>query len=260
MVLRCILDTYCNQACLSLAKSIFMKKVFILFFLACGVKVITQAQSLSLSDATGLVQASLDTLGAAGELQVEWGVVNTTASAVSVKARRNVTQEVAGSTNYFCWGVCYDENVDISSIPQTIQPADTNFTFYAHYLPHGNSGSTTIDYVFYLTSNSSDLSSNSVQYQVVSGSGSGVSELFNVPTLQLNSNPLSGVGSIQYQLNDAQGKMEIYNLMGQSVGQFNLSSNLGFVIIDSNDFASGQYVVSIINSNGQRSTLPLIIQ
>ena len=36
------------------------------------------AQTLSFSDATDLVQASLDTLGSAGEIQVEWGVVNTT--------------------------------------------------------------------------------------------------------------------------------------------------------------------------------------
>ena len=238
-----------------------MKKVFILFFLACGVQFITQAQSLSLSDATGLVQASLDTLGAAGELQVEWGVVNTTASAVSVKARRNVTQEVAGSTNYFCWGVCYDETVTISSVSQTIQAADTNYTFYAHYLPHGNAGLTIIDYVFYLSSNSSDLVSQTVRFCVDADCTLGVSNQAMAPSLQMKAaNPLSGIGSIQYQLNDAKGKMEIYNLMGQSVGQYNLTSSQGFILIDSNDFASGQYVVSITNSNGQRGSLPLIIQ
>lgn len=255
------MDTYCNQACLSLAKSIFMKKVFILIVLACGFQVYTQAQSLSLADATGLVQASLDTLGAAGELQVEWGVVNTTGAAVSVKARRNIIQEVAGSTNYFCWGVCYDETVTISTVSQTIQAADTNYTFYAHYLPHGNAGLTAIEYVFYLSSNSTDMISQTVRYCVDADCTLGVANHAALPSMQMSSaNPLSGVGSIQYQLNDAQGKMEIYNLMGQTVGQFNLTSSQGFVIIDSNDFASGQYVVSIINSNGQRGTLPLIIQ
>ena len=238
-----------------------MKKVFILIVLACGFQVNTQAQSLSLAESTDLVEASLDTLGANGELQVEWGVVNTTGAAVSVKARRNVIQEVAGSTNYFCWGVCYDETVTISTVSQTIQAADTNFTFYAHYLPHGNAGLTAIEYVFYLSSNSSDIVSQTVRYCVDADCTLGVSDLSVSPSVHMSSaNPLSGVGSIQYQLNAAAGKMEIYNLMGQSVGQYNLTSSQGFILIDSNDFASGQYMVSITNSNGQRGSLPLIIQ
>ena len=238
-----------------------MKKVFILVALACGIFNGSQAQSLTLADATGLVEASLDTLGAAGELQAEWGVVNTTGTAVSVKARRNVIQEVAGSSNYFCWGVCYDETVTISTVSQTIQAADTNFTFYAHYLPHGNAGLTAIEYVFYLASNSTDMTSQIVRYCVDADCTLGLNENISAPMLAMSSaNPLSGVGSIQYQLNAASGKMEIYNLMGQSVGQYNLTSKNGFILLDAENFASGQYVVSIINSNGQRSTLPLIIQ
>jgi hypothetical protein len=244
-----------------LAKSIFMKKVFILVALTCGILSGSQAQSLTLADATGLVEASLDTLGAAGELQAEWGVVNTTGAAVSVKARRNVIQEVAGSSNYFCWGVCYDETVTISTVSQTIQAADTNFTFYAHYLPHGNAGLTAIEYVFYLASNSTDMTSQIVRYCVDADCTLGLQESVSTPMLTMSSaNPLSGVGSIQYQLNAASGKMEIYNLMGQSVGQYNLTSKIGFVLVDANNFAPGQYVVSVINSNGQRGTLPLIIQ
>ncbi len=219
------------------------------------------AQTLTFSDATNLVQASLDTLGAAGEIQVEWGVVNTTSSAVSVKARRNIIQEVPGSTNYFCWGVCYDETVNISSVSQTIQALDTNFTFYAHYLPHGNAGLTAIEYVFYLSTNSSDMTTNLVRYCVDSDCTLGVENNSTTPMLSMASaNPLSGIGSIQYNLNAPSGKMEVFNLMGQSVGQYKLTNNRGFIVLDGADFASGQYVVAVTNSNGQRSTLPLMIQ
>jgi hypothetical protein len=238
-----------------------MKKVFILVALSCGIISSNYAQSLVLAEATGLVEASLDTLGSLGELEVDWGVVNTTGAAVAVKARRNIIQEVPGSTNYFCWGVCYDETVTISTVSQTIQAADTNFTFYAHYLPHGNAGLTAIEYVFYLSSNSTDVASQIVRYCVDADCTLGTNESNSMPTLAMSSsNPLVGVGSIQYHLNSPSGKMEIYNLMGQSVGQFNLTNNNGFVLIDAQDFASGQYVVSIINGNGQRGTLPLIIQ
>ncbi|MEN9394360.1 MAG: hypothetical protein RL362_581 [Bacteroidota bacterium] len=261
MFSRCILDTIESVRCLYLAKSIFMKKVFILVALSFGIISNNYGQSLVLAEATGLVEASLDTLGSLGELEVDWGVVNTTGSAVAVKARRNIIQEVPGSTNYFCWGVCYDETVTISSVSQTIQAADTNFTFYAHYLPHGNAGLTAIEYVFYLTSNSTDIASQTVRYCVDADCTLGTNQDNSLPTLAMSSsNPLVGVGSIQYHLNSPSGKMEIYNLMGQSVGQYNLTNNNGFVIIDAQDFASGQYVVSIINGNGQRGTLPLIIQ
>jgi hypothetical protein len=255
------LDTIKCVWCLYLAKSIFMKKVFILVAMSCGFLVNSHAQSLLLAEASSLIEASLDTLGSLGELEVDWGVVNTTGSAVAVKARRNVIQEVAGSTNYFCWGVCYDETVTISTVSQTIQASDTNFTFYAHYLPHGNAGLTAIEYVFYLASNSTDMASQIVRYCVDADCTLGTNEENTLPTLAMGSaNPLVGIGSIQYQLNSPSGKMEIYNLMGQSVGQYNLTNNNGFVIIDAQDFASGQYVVSIINGNGQRGTLPLIIQ
>ena len=255
------MDTIKCLWCLYLTKSIFMKKVFILIAMSCGFLVNSQAQSLLLADASSLVEASLDTLGSLGELEVDWGVVNTTGSAVAVKARRNVIQEVAGSTNYFCWGVCYDETVTISTVSQTIQASDTNFTFYAHYLPHGNAGLTAIEYVFYLASNSTDMASQILRYCVDADCTLGTNEENTLPTLAMSSaNPLVGIGSIQYQLNSPSGKMEIYNLMGQSVGQYNLTNNNGFVIIDAQDFASGQYVVSIINGNGQRGTLPLIIQ
>jgi hypothetical protein len=219
------------------------------------------AQTLSFSDATDLVQASLDTLGSAGEIQVEWGVVNTTAAAVSVKARRNIIQEVPGSTNYFCWGVCYDETVNISSVSQTIAAADTNFTFYAHYLPHGNAGLTAIEYVFYLSTNSADMTTNIVRYCVDSDCTLAVENHSNLPQMSMSSaNPLSGVGSVQYNLNAPSGKMEVFNLMGQTVGQYSLTSSRGFIILNGADFASGQYVVAITNSNGQRATLPLMIQ
>jgi hypothetical protein len=105
------------------------------------------------------------------------------------------------------------------------------------------------------------MTSQIVRYCVDADCTLGLQESVSTPMLTMSSaNPLSGVGSIQYQLNAASGKMEIYNLMGQSVGQFNLTSKNGFVLVDANNFASGQYVVSVINSNGQRGTLPLIIQ
>ncbi len=177
-----------------------MKKGLVfLFTLISAVGV--NAQSMNLYNPIEVVMGTLAEIGPGGELEADWGVINTTQAPISVKARREMVVEVLGSSNYFCWGVCYDSSTTVGLVPQTIQPGDTNFTFYAHYRPLGHTGVTGINYVFYLANNSFDNVSQTVAFCVESDCTIGVEEQNQNGGLYWNgTNPFEGFAALNYQL------------------------------------------------------------
>ena len=211
------------------------------------------SQSMTLSSPMSLVTGSLSVLGNTGELEADWGVVNTTSASISVKARREIISEVSGSSNYFCWGVCYDSSTTVSVVNQTIQAGDTNYTFYAHYRPLGNVGLTVIKYVFYLSTNSSDLVNQTVGFCVDTDCTIGIEESHNQASLFWNaSNPFEGFGAMNYQLANGQnrGTLTVMNVAGQVVKDVHLYNAKGQVFFDAQDFSSGMYLFQL-KSNGE---------
>lgn len=76
-------------------------------------------------------------------------VTYTGPDSLSVRVRRVENNLVEGTTNYFCWGLCYTPMVDTSSRIITIQSGETSSEFYGDYQPKGNAGSSSITYYFY---------------------------------------------------------------------------------------------------------------
>ena len=239
-----------------------MKKVLVVLFTmisAVGVK----AQSMSLYNPIEVVMGTLAEIGPGGELEADWGVINTTQAPISVKARREMVVEVPGSSNYFCWGVCYDSTTTVGLVPQTIPPGDTNFTFYAHYRPLGNTGVTGIKYVFYLANNSFDNVSQTVAFCVESDCTIGVEEQRQSGGMSWNgANPFEGLGAMHYQLpaGKNKGQLKVINLAGQTIKEINLNNVRGQVFFDSHDFSSGMYLFQLSDEQGWMATHKLMVK
>jgi hypothetical protein len=229
-----------------------MKRIMIILpFCLAGLWL--NAQSMSFYNPISVVTGTLAEIGPGGELEADWGVINTTAEPISVKARREMVVEVPGSSNYFCWGVCYDSTTTVGLVPQTIQANDTNFTFYAHYRPLGNTGTTGIKYVFYLANNSFNLVSQTVAFCVESDCTIGVNEQEQIGGMFWNgANPFEGFGAMNYQLANGQnrGTLTVMNLAGQVVKDVHLYNAKGQVFFDARDFSSGMYLFQL-KSNGE---------
>jgi hypothetical protein len=202
-------------------------------------------------------------IGLVGELEADWGVINTTQTPISVKARREMVVEVPGSSNYFCWGVCYDSTTSVGLVPQTIQPGDTNFTFYAHYRPLGHAGVTGINYVFYLANNSFDNVSQTVAFCVEADCTIGVEEQRQNGGMSWNgANPFEGLGAIHYQLPEGKykGQLKVINLAGQTIKEINLNNARGQVFFDAQDFSSGMYLFQLSDEQGWITTHKLMVK
>lgn len=219
------------------------------------------AQSVELVNAVTNVEATAATLTGSGEMVAEWPVTNLTSGAVAIKARREIVSEIAGSQNYFCWGVCYDVNTTVSVLSQTIQAQDTNYTFYAHYKPLGNVGQTDINYCFFNTANTTDVACHTVHYcyECTVGVIENSNQSLNL-SLQ-GANPVHGLTFMNYQLptGQNQGKLFIYDLAGNQIKAATVKGNTGSVLITSEDFASGIYLVQI-QSGKEVSSIKIVVE
>lgn len=230
-----------------------MKKT-LLFTLACLFAAGMNAQSISLIDPINVVSGTLAEIGN-GELEADWSVQNISESTLAVRARRNVGQEVSGSANYFCWGVCFGEEVNVSptAVNQTMAPGAINNTFYAHYRPNNNAGQTIIEYCFFDANNPADQICQTVNFCVDAECLVGVAENTQAGTFtDIYPNPVNGMAKLSYQFisRPENAKFKIYNVVGALVKESNIATQSGMILFHSDDFNNGVYVV-VLEENGQ---------
>lgn len=237
-----------------------MKKNILFFGLAltCGV---VSAQSMELVNPVAQVNGTASTLTGAGEMVAEWPVTNISSASISLKCSRSVVTEVAGTSNYFCWGVCFGETTNVSLISQTILPGDTNQTFYAHYKPLGNPGETLITYCFFNTANPSDQACQTVSFCYESSCPMGVEESMATELQLVGSNPLKGISFLNYKLPTGvnESNLIITNLQGSVVKKSVVKGNSGSILINAEDFAAGVYQFTLQSSKGQEN-IRLVIE
>jgi hypothetical protein len=219
------------------------------------------AQSIELVNPVVQVNATAATLTGAGEMVAEWPVTNISDVQISVKCSRSVIAEVPGTSNYFCWGVCYGETTNVSLLAQTILASDTNHTFYAHYKPLGNPGQTIIRYCFFNTANPADQACQNVSFCYESDCAMEVSEQNSTKFELVGSNPLKGLSFINYQMPQGiiEGQLVITNLQGKLVQQHTVKGNSGSILLNAQDYAAGVYQFTLSTSKGQE-TLRLVVE
>lgn len=237
-----------------------MKKNILFFGLALFF-VGVSAQSMELVNPVVQVNATAATLTGAGEMVAEWPVTNISDASISVKCSRSVISEIPGSSNYFCWGVCYGETTNVSLLAQTILASDTNHTFYAHYKPLGNPGETLITYCFFNTANPADQACQTVSFCYESSCPMGVDEEAVSKLELVGSNPLKGLSFMNYKLptGEKEGQLVITNLQGKLVKQVTVNGNSGSILLNAQDYAAGVYQFTLSTSKG-RETVRVVVE
>ena len=236
-----------------------MKKNLLFFGLALSF-IGMSAQTMELVNPVAQVNATAATLTGAGEMVAEWPVTNISNASISLKCSRSVVSEIAGTSNYFCWGVCFGETTNVSLISQTILPSDTNHTFYAHYKPLGNPGETLITYCFFNTANPADQACQTVSFCYESNCEIGIEEQQTTKLELAGSNPLRGMSFINYALpaGETKAQLMVTNLQGQLVKEYTVRGNSGSILMNAQDFAEGIYHFTLMTSTG-KETLRVVV-
>ncbi len=213
------------------------KKLLTLMFLC--VSSFTFSQSISLSQ----TQLTINGAYNVSELVAEVDVTNKTNQIVNFKVARMENNLVTGTTNYFCWDLCYGSGVDTSG-SLSINGLETFEGFSAHLEPDLNSGENTIDYVFYNAENPSDFVVFSVTFNIwgmnINASEKLVLDVY--PTLIKNTFTVSSNGSFNSNLS-----LEIFDFTGKKIEEKEFLESLQKFNIS--NYNSGMYFIRIYNEN-----------
>jgi hypothetical protein len=240
-----------------------MKKTVLFVLFTISIFSYGFSQSLALADSSGPVvnNSTIYHYGHVSDAEIlsYMFVKNTTSATIGVKVKKVEINLVSGSVNSFCWGLCFAPNVYISPDPININAHATDSTdFSGHYTPSGNEGVSTIRYVFFNTTNTSDSVCVNIIYDAYPD---GIANQTTKNSLSgAYPNPANNTVNFDYSLNSVNdGSVVIRNLPGIVVKKANLKSTESKVSIFTGDLPEGIYFYSLEINGKSLSTKKLVI-
>ncbi|RLD45372.1 MAG: hypothetical protein DRI89_01290 [Bacteroidetes bacterium] len=199
----------------------------------------------------------------ANEIVFQAVVHNNTDQWMKTKVRRNQLDMVEGTSSYFCWGICYPDDVLESqdSILIVSGGSSVDTAFSGQYLPNSKIGTSLVEYIFYNQENEDQQVKVLVKYWASPESidegmtnGGSISDIYP--------NPATTVVSIDYSippgLNNA--RISIVNIYGNVVKELEIDRNAHKLTVDISDMESGIYFYTMLIGNNIYETKKLIIQ
>jgi hypothetical protein len=173
---------------------------------------------------------------------------------------RTIVENIEGTVNSFCWGVCYPPFIDTSSVAVTILPQATSFEFVGDHDPGGFVGVVKVKYTFYDSHNSGNQITVFVNYDATSSGGIG-DLLPGYKMSEAYPNPANHHTSIDYDFNGYRNsRIVIYNLLGSAVEQLDVSGKAGTAKFNTSMYNEGIYFYSLVINNEVVRTQKLIIR
>ncbi|MDD4847968.1 MAG: T9SS type A sorting domain-containing protein [Bacteroidales bacterium] len=186
-------------------------------------------------------------------LAAELGIWNQGTTAANVICRRTDLDVIEGTSNYFCWGMCFPSTIYLSQ-PVPMDPDFADFWgFSAHYemrdadfnqipLPFGT---TSVRYSFYDERTPEDSVWVIVNYNV--SSEAAINEM-NAISSNVYPNPAKDQIFVESEMVE-NGTIAIFNMVGQKIKEVAQTSNK--VAINVSELQTGVYFYTIF-SDGQK--------
>lgn len=230
--------------------------------LAASATLMAQAPVVTLTNAAVQVVNST-TITVNGELagDMTMGVAlnaeNTSGTARVINVKRYELNVPHGTTNYFCWDLCYAERnagaspLWIGADPIPMAAGATATGFHAYYKPMGHAGTATFRYVWYDMNNTNDSTSVDIVFNATEPAG--IAEASAVKGFNAWPNPSTG-GSITFSYDlgaGAQGvRLAVYNLLGERKVVKPLGAAQGQVVLGEGELGSGVWF-AVLERNGR---------
>ncbi|MBX2971955.1 MAG: T9SS type A sorting domain-containing protein [Flavobacteriales bacterium] len=173
-----------------------------------------------------------------------------------VNVRRYELGTVPGSTNFFCWGLCFapreagERPVWVGSVPVMMEPGVETSGFGAYYSPNAAAGTAGFRFVFYDTDSPTDTAWVDILFDV----STGVKEAQEaVLSFDAYPNPtVDGSMTLRCTLHPTlQGaSMVVYDALGSKVLIQPIRGNGGTVVLPREKLQPGMYFATI-EANGR---------
>jgi hypothetical protein len=241
-----------------------MKKTVLFVLVALLTGFVGYSQSLTLADSTGPVanNATVTRRGHVSDDEIVsyLFVRNNTASPIYIFVKKVEISLIPGSTNSFCWGMCFPPNVYVSGDSILINGNTTDsISFSGHYSPVGSNGISTVRYVFFSHSNPSDTVCANIAYDALFD-GAGKQTAKNILSGAFP-NPANNTVNFEYSLNTGNSStVTIRNLVGSVVRQSTLTGTEGKLSVITGDLPEGIYFYSLDVDGKAITTRKLIVR
>jgi len=241
-----------------------MKKLFYSVLLIAFAAAFANAQSFqfihegNIIPNGGTIQVSDDI--SLFEIVAEMDVKNISANPIEAKLRKFEVDVLPGTSNLFCWGLCFPPFVFESPSPIVIQPNAVCEEFSGHYTANGIYGVSIMRYTVFDAVHVTD----SAYFFVEFNAGTvGLTDYTNNKISVSNPypNPAKSQTSFNYQLpaNTTNASIKIHNLLGSVVKEVQLTGQSGKVNVNVNDLNDGVYFYSVVVNNETYETKRLIV-
>jgi hypothetical protein len=240
-----------------------MKKYLLLIFIS--VSHLGFAQIVDLDGEINLLVGSSQILDE--QLYGHWDVICNADDNTDIRVQASVIQMVSGAKYQYCWGQICSPWIDSNNALNetvTMEPNDTNSTFYVKYRHYGNAGQSIVRFCWYDANNTSDTFCYDVNFCVDAEGGCvvNVQEVVTSATIaQISPNPANDVASIAYSFStkptDAQ--LIVYNMIGEMVASYSINQRQGQIRIQARDLNSGIYFCSLMHEGKKLETKRLVV-
>jgi len=228
-----------------------MKKI-LLTVLAISTTVLMQAGSLELYfNGTALAPgATIQVVGdpSAEAIQAKLSVKNISAKSLDVKAKKVIHEgdTLPGTTNYFCWGLCFPPFVYESPNVLTIEPGATNEEFYGDYTAFNIPGISRVMFVFFDANQPNDSVAVTVEFNASPASVGDMAK--SVKFSEAYPNPATSVVNVDYALTTgiSRASVVLTNMLGSRVKEIVLTEQTGRIQIPVSELVNGIYFYSLV--------------
>lgn len=207
-----------------------------------------------------IVVSSNDTSMAA-YLDAKVKVRNNTSSELFMYARRIQNSVVPGTTNTFCYGVCYPPFIDTSFVVVNIPGGAIDSNFVADYTPAGNAGATSLSYEFFdnYTLGEPTAAGFTIIFNL---SGVGMPENKGLSFSEPSPNPAASFTVFNFDLPASvrSAYLSIRSISGSEVEQIMLDRESGKAILHTSDIPAGLYLYSLVTDGKVNFTKKLLVR
>jgi hypothetical protein len=243
-----------------------MKKLLLVTWFLSVAAFIGYSQSIVLSDSVAGQLANNATILKSGATNAEeivqhLGVRNNTGAAINVMCKKAYINVLEGTTNVFCWGICFGPNVFVSPETISIDPGVTNFLdFSGHYSPYAVSGISMIRYTFWVDGNPNDSACVNINFAAYP---LGVNNPEQKAVLS-QAYPNPAVSSVGFDYTISGGSVSnsiiIRNVLGIIVKQGLTTNASGKISFDVSDLNDGIYFYSLVVNGESIITRKMVVK
>ena len=179
----------------------------------------------------------------------------------TIKVRRNAIDLVEGTSHWFCWVLCWGDDIDESPFGITLEPGQETNEFSGHFNPNGEVyGDWAIEYCFF-DQNDPEFEFCTTVFWSTEDPLS-VEEIYKVNLGNPQPNPAIDVVRIPlaYEALPDDAFFTVHSIVGEEVKNFRVPVGTNLIEFDTNDLAPGVYIYSLRDQNIPLGTGRLVVQ